>query len=93
MDKFQPATVPVQVIRIPGDFAQWIGDGSIPIRWFAELQPHGPAAEAGPENDRPKKPKPPKGAAAPPAAGSPFPNPARGRLRRAAPPPPPPPTR
>lgn len=87
MNRFQPATVPVQVIRIPGDFSAPASTTVDPNPVVAELQPAGPPPKAVRKPVmRPKKPKPPKGtAAAPPPAGSPFPEPAA--------PPPPPPTR
>lgn len=85
MAKFQPVTVPVQVIRTPGDFSTPSTTTIDPNPVVAELKPAGPPPRAARKPMRPKKPKPPKGAAAAPAAGSPFPNPS------AAPPPPPPP--
>jgi hypothetical protein len=81
LPKFQPVTVPVQVIRNPGDFANPATTLTDPNPVFAELRPAGPPPKAARKPMRPKKPKPPKPAAAAPAAGSPFPNPA-------APPPP-----
>src|SRR6202023_583492 len=73
LNRFQPATVPVQVIHNPGDFANPATTTTDPNPVFAELQPAGPPAK-GPHKlmHKPKKPKPPKGAAAP--AGSPFPD-------------------
>jgi hypothetical protein len=70
LPKFQPATVPVQVIRSPGDFATPASTTIEPSPVFAELKPAGPP----PRVRKPvrKKPK----AAAQPAAASPFPNPA-----------------
>ena len=77
MNRFQPVTVPVQVIRIPGDFS---GPGSTtldPNPVVAELQPAAPPPRVKRKPIRPKRPKAPKGAAAAPApAGSPFPTPA-----------------
>src|SRR5450631_2206162 len=72
MNKFQPATVPVQVIRIPGDFSAPATTTVDPNPVVAELQPAGPPPKAARKTVmRPKKPKPPKGtAAAPPPAGS-----------------------
>ena len=72
MPKFQPVTVPVQVIRNPGDFATPASTTIDPNPVVAELKPAGPPPRAKPM--RPKKPKP-KPAAAAPAAASPFPNP------------------
>jgi hypothetical protein len=85
LNKFQPATVPVQVIHIPGDFSTPASTTIDPNPVVAELQPAGPPPRAARKQVlKPKKPKPPKGTAAAPApAGSPFPNPAQ-----AAPPPP-----
>ena len=87
LNKFQPVTVPVQVIRIPGDFSTPASTTVDPNPVVAELQPAGPPPKAARKTVlKPKKPKPPKGTAAAPAAGgSPFPDPAA--------PPPPPPTR
>jgi hypothetical protein len=76
LNRFQPATVPVQVIHIPGDFSTPASTTFDPNPVVAELQPAGPPPRAERKRIlRPKKPKPPKGAAPAPAA-SPFPNPA-----------------
>jgi hypothetical protein len=85
MPRFQPVTIPVRVIRTPGDFTSPDTITVDPNPVVAELRPAGPPPRAARKPMRPKKPKPPKAAAAP-AAGSPFPTPAA-----AAPPPPPPP--
>src|SRR6266567_2553810 len=88
MAKFQPVTVPVKVIRTPGDFTSPDIVTVDPNPIVAELRPAGPPPRAVRKPMRPKKPKPPKvGAAAAPATGSPFPAPS------AAPPPPPQPAR
>jgi hypothetical protein len=73
--RFLPATVPVQVIRIPGDFSSPGSTTFDPNPVVAELQPAGPPPKPPRKmmRPKPKKPKPPKGAAAP--AGSPFPEP------------------
>jgi len=76
--KFQPATVPVQVIRIPGDLLHSATSKVDPNPVIAELQPATP-----PKSTRPIRPKPVKKpttdtAAAPAAAASPFPDPGRG---------------
>ena len=84
LNKFLPATVPVKVIRIPGDFSTPASTTIDPNPVVAELQPAGPPPRAPRKTVTPKKPKPPKSTAAAPA-GSPFPNPAQ--------PAPPPPTR
>jgi len=77
LNKFQPATVPVQVIHTPGDFTTPASTTIDPNPVVAELQPAGPPPRAAGKMLKPKKPKPPKGAtAAPPPEGSPFPNPA-----------------
>lgn len=81
LPRFQPVTVPVQVIRVAGDYTQ---PGSVavdPNPVVAELPPAGPPPKAVRKPPmRPKKPKPPKGAAAPPAdAASPFPAPPPSR--------------
>lgn len=86
LNRFQPATVPVQIIRIPGDLTTPASTTIDPNPVFAELVPAGPPPRAAHRVLKPKRPKPPKGAAAP-ADGSPFPEPGT----RAPPPPPPPP--
>src|SRR5580704_142636 len=78
MNKFQSATVPVQVIRNPGDFTSAGTTVIDPNPVVAELQPMGPAPKAAARKTvlRPKKPKTPKGAApAPAGADSAFPDP------------------
>src|SRR5882757_456719 len=84
MPRFQPVTIPVRVIRTPGDFTSPDTITVDPNPVVAELRAAGPPPRAARKPMRPKKPKPPKAAVAP-AAGSPFPTPA------AAPPPAPPP--
>jgi hypothetical protein len=74
LPRFQPATVPVQVIRIPGDFTNPGSTTTDPNPVVAELQPAGPPPKAPRKMMKPKRPKPPKTAGAPPAAGSPFPD-------------------
>jgi hypothetical protein len=75
LNRFQPATVPVQVIRIPGDFANPGSTTLDPNPVVAELQPAGPPPKAARKRIlKPKKPKPPKGTAAP--AEAPLPEPA-----------------
>ena len=73
MPKFLPVTVPVQVIRNPGDFSSPASTTIDPNPVVAELKPAGPPPRAKPM--RPKKPKPKPAAAAAPAAASPFPTP------------------
>src|SRR3954464_10714825 len=62
--RFQPVTVPVQVIRNPGDFPPPPTPVIEPSPVFAELQPAAPPPK-GPKPMRPKKPKAPKAASAP----------------------------
>jgi hypothetical protein len=69
LPRFQPVTVPVQVIRNPGDFTSPATTTIEPSPVFAELKPAGPP----PKVRKPMRPKKPK-AAAEPAGGSPFPN-------------------
>ena len=70
LPRFQPVTVPVQVIRNPGDFSTPATTIIEPSPVFAELRPAGPPPRA--KSMRPKRPKKPKAAAAP-AEESPFP--------------------
>jgi len=70
LPRFQPVTVPVQVIRNPGDFSTPASTTIEPSPVFAELRPAGPPPRAKPMRPKRKKPKP---AAAAPAAESPFP--------------------
>lgn len=85
MNGFQPATVPVQVTKFPGDFTTPASVNIDPNPVTAELRPAGPPPKPPKKVMRPKKPRPPKGAA-PAPADSAFPAPA-------APPPAPPPGR
>jgi hypothetical protein len=89
MNKFQTATVPVQVIRNPGDFSTPATTTLDPSPVVAELQPLGPPPKPMRKVMRPKRPKKPKGAPPPADAGSPFPEPAQGAAPAAPPPPPP----
>jgi hypothetical protein len=69
--RFQPVTVPVQVIRNPGDYASPPTTIIEPSPVFAELQPAGPPPKAR-KPMRPKKQNPSKAAAAPnPATAQP----------------------
>jgi hypothetical protein len=72
LNKFQPMTVPVQVIRIPGDFSTPASITVDPNPVVAELQPAAPPPRAVRKPLRPKKPTPKPAA----PAGSPFPQPA-----------------
>jgi hypothetical protein len=76
LNKFQPVTVPGQVIHIPGDFSTPASTTIDPNPVIAQLQPAGPPPRTVRKRLRPKKPKPPKATAAAPAA-SPFPDPAQ----------------
>jgi hypothetical protein len=75
--RFQPATVPVQVTRIPGDLLTSATTKVDPNPVVVELQPATP-----PKGNKPMRHKrvnkPTDTAAAPAAAGSPFPDPGRG---------------
>jgi hypothetical protein len=64
LNKFQPATVPVQIIRVPGDLTTPASTNIDPNPVFAELQPAGPPPRGAHKPMLPKKPKPPKGGAA-----------------------------
>jgi hypothetical protein len=77
MPRFQPATVPVQVVRVPGDLLTAGTAKTDPNPVVAELQPAGPPPK-GHKMMRPKKPRVPKGTdAAPPPDGTAFPAPAQ----------------
>jgi hypothetical protein len=69
LPKFLPVTVPVQVIRNPGDFTSPATTTIEPSPVFAELKPAGPP----PKVRKPMRPKPKKPKAAPADAASPFP--------------------
>ncbi|MGP9812007.1 hypothetical protein ACTZWT_10890 [Rhodopseudomonas sp. NSM] len=77
MDKFQPVTVPVQVVVTPGDFTTSATAAATPNPVIAELQPIKPVRKPA---KRIRKPKPaaaaPAAAPAPAAESSPFPDPA-----------------
>jgi hypothetical protein len=73
MPRFQPVTVPVQLIRNPGDFTTPASTTIDPNPVVAELKPAGPPPRA--KSIRPKASKPKPAAAPAPAAASPFPNP------------------
>jgi hypothetical protein len=77
LNKFQPTTIPVQVIRVPGDSTTPASTTLDPNPVVAELEPAGPPPKAaGKKVLRPTKPK--GTAAAPAPAGSPFPDAAQG---------------
>src|SRR5258708_8689215 len=73
LNKFQPVTVPVQVIYIPGDSSTPASTTVDPNPVVAELQPAGPPPKARrilkPQNPNPSNPP------APPPAASPLPHP------------------
>jgi hypothetical protein len=77
-DKFQPATVPVQVVHVDGDFTTAAKTNIEPNPVVAELQAEAPPKPA--RKPRPRKPKPAAAAApaaaAPASADSAFPAPA-----------------
>src|ERR1700730_10055873 len=63
LNKFQPATVPVQVVHVPGDFTSPASTTVDPNPVVAELQPAGPPPRAARKKVlKPKKPKTPKAA-------------------------------
>jgi hypothetical protein len=71
LNKFQPATIPVQVIRIPGDFSSPPSTTIDPNPVVAELQPAGPPPKAAKKKMLvAKKPKPPKDTASAPAGSA-----------------------
>ena len=72
LNGFLPSTVPVQVIRTPGDLFTASTTKIDPNPVVAELQPPPKAAR---KPMRLKKPKNPKNTAAAPAAGTVFPDP------------------
>jgi hypothetical protein len=77
LDKFQPATVQVQVIHNPGDFSTPASTTFDPSPVVAELQPAGPPPKAARKKVlKPKKPKPSKDTAEAPADSA-FPAPAQ----------------
>jgi hypothetical protein len=76
LNRFQPATIPVQVIRLPGDLTTPASTSIDPNPVVAELQPAGPPPKAARKTVlKPKKPKPPKGGSSSAPVGSPFPDP------------------
>jgi hypothetical protein len=73
LNKFQPATVPVTVVRTPGDVTTPASTATDPNPVFAELQPAAPPPKAAHTAHRVKKPK--TAAAPAQAGGTPFPDP------------------
>jgi hypothetical protein len=74
LNKFQPATIPVQVIHVPGDFTTPASTNMDPNPVVAELQPAGPPPRAARKMLKPRKPKAPKGTSEAPADSA-FPEP------------------
>lgn len=75
--KYEPATVPVNVIKNPGDLTTSATTTTDPNPVFAELQPAGPPPKAHKMHPTRKKPKP-AGASAPADSAFPDPNAAPG---------------
>jgi hypothetical protein len=80
LNKHLPVTVPVNVIKNPGDFSTPASITTDPNPVFAELQPAVPPKPVK-KPHRPKKPKPAAAApaAAAPAADTAFPDPNAGK--------------
>ncbi|QOZ73474.1 hypothetical protein [Bradyrhizobium arachidis] len=84
LPKYQPASVPVNVIKNPGDFTTSASVTTDPNPVFAELQP---AVPPKPVKKKPHRPRAKPAAAAPavepaeatPVAASPFPDPGAGK--------------
>jgi hypothetical protein len=75
LDQFLPVTVPVQVSYVPSSFWSWGGATIDPNPVVVQLQPVPPPPKPV-RKMQPRRPVPPRAAAAPPpAAGSPFPAP------------------
>ncbi len=86
LNKYQPTSVPVNVIKNPGDFTTPATVTTDPNPVFAELQLAVPPKPVKKKPHRPSKPKPAAAApaaapadAAAPAAGSAFPDPNAGK--------------
>ena len=86
LNKYQPVSVPVNVIKNPGDWTTAATVTTDPNPVFAELQPEVPPKPVKKKPHRPKRPKPAAAApaaapadAAAPAAGSAFPDPNAGK--------------
>ncbi|OQW60702.1 MAG: hypothetical protein A4S14_02725 [Proteobacteria bacterium SG_bin9] len=75
LNKFLPATVPVQIVRQPGDFAGPPVIVADPNPVVVELQPAKPVKRQPAK--RPARRAAPQAAVSPPPGGSPFPNPSR----------------
>ena len=74
LPKFLPATIPVQVTHVPGDFTTAASVAVDPNPVVAELQPAKPVKPVARRAVKKRRPAP--AAAAPAAADSPFPAPA-----------------
>jgi hypothetical protein len=79
LDKFEQATVPVKVIRNPGDLTTPSSTVTDPNPVFAELQPSAPPPKPH-KAVHPRKPRKPATAAAAPADAS-FPDPSASQTR------------
>ncbi|PZA12654.1 hypothetical protein DNX69_07075 [Rhodopseudomonas palustris] len=79
MDKFQPVTIPVQVVVTPGSFMSEGTTTVTPNPVTAELQPAKPARRARHASKRKPKPAAAAPASEAPAAASPFPAPSGTR--------------
>jgi hypothetical protein len=73
LDKFEPQSVQVKVIRNPGDYSSPATTVTDPNPVYVELQAAA-APPKGPKSARPRKPKPKPVAAAPAEAAAPDPN-------------------
>jgi hypothetical protein len=73
LDKYEPTTVTVKVIKTPGDLTTSATTATDPNPVFAELQPSGPPPKT--RKMHPKRKPKPTAAAAPGGADSAFPNP------------------
>jgi hypothetical protein len=86
LPRYQPVSVPVNVIKNPGDFTTPASVTTDPNPVFVELPPEAPSKPVKKKPHRPKKPKPAAAApaaapadAAPAAGGTPFPDPNAGK--------------
>jgi len=75
LNKFQPATVPVQVVHVPGDSSTPAVTTLDPNPVIAELKPAGPPPKAARKGVTPKKPKPKPAKGTVASSPSPFPDP------------------
>ena len=75
LNKFQPATVPVQVVYVPGDSTSPAVTTLDPNPVIAELKPAGPPPKAARKGITPKKPKPKPAKGTVASSPSPFPDP------------------